>query len=94
MSKKGNVYKGFKPRQDRALIKQDDAAKTTKGGLILPDELHEMPNQGVVLAVSEELTDLKVGETVLFSPNAGLKVLIDGVSYILIRGYDAYETIE
>jgi chaperonin GroES len=94
MSKKGNVYKGFKPRQDRVLVKQDDALTKTKGGLILPEALHELPNQGSVVAVSEVTTDLKVGDVVLFGQHAGFQVVIDGNPYILIRGNDAYASVE
>ena len=93
-SKKENVYKGFKPRQDRVLVKQDNALTKTKGGLILPDALQEMPNQGTVVAIAEVVEDLKVGDVVLFGQHSGFQVVIDGNPYILIRGNDAYASVE
>ena len=72
----------IKPLSDRVLI-QRSKAKTTKGGIILPDTAKEKPREGKVIAVGPGKTDdngklepisVKIGDTVLFSAYAGTEI--------------------
>ena len=76
------MSKQIRPLGNRVLVKRFQA-KTSKGGILLPDSAQEKPKQGEVLAVgpgklNEEgvlkpLT-VQVGDEVLFSSFAGTKV--------------------
>ncbi len=72
----------IKPLGNRLLVKRVQA-KTSKGGILLPESAQEKPRQGEVLAVGpgkrNEEGDLqqmhvKVGDLVLFSSYAGTEV--------------------
>ena len=71
--------KNVKPLGNRILVERS-AAKTTKGGILLPDSAQEKPRQGKVLAVGPGKVDeqgkihpmdVKVGDQVLFSSYSG-----------------------
>jgi chaperonin GroES len=72
----------IKPLGNRVLVKRFKA-KTTKGGIILPDSAQEKPKEGEVVAVGPGKVDdegqpqkmfLKAGDRVLFTSYAGTEV--------------------
>lgn len=72
----------IKPLGNRVLVKRFKA-KTTKGGIILPDSAQEKPKEGEVVAVGPGKIDdegklhpmyVKVGDKVLFGSYAGTEV--------------------
>ena len=90
--------KNIKPLGNRVLVKRAQA-KTTKGGIILPDTAQEKPRQGEVFAVGpgkvEEEGNIKtmnvrVGDSILFSAYAGTEVKTDeqDVEYLIMTEDD------
>ena len=77
----------MKPLGNRVLIKRAEA-KTTKGGILLPDSAKEKPKIGEVVAIGPGKTDedgrvsmhVNVGDKVLFSAYAGTQVKTDDVT--------------
>lgn len=76
------MTKKIQPLGDRVLI-QRSKAKTSKGGIILPDTAQEKPKEGVIISVGPGKVDdqgnrqplhVKVGDRVLFSSYAGTEV--------------------
>lgn len=72
----------IRPLGNRLLVKRAKA-KTTKGGIILPESSQEKPKEGEVVAVGpgklgtdgqKEAMQLKVGDKILFSSYAGTEV--------------------
>jgi chaperonin GroES len=91
----------LRPLTDRILIKPDVAPDTTESGLHLVQ--HWTPeNSGEVVAVPERsdaycpecgarvfaVPSVKVGDVVIFSPNSGQEVRVDGDRYLLMRDTD------
>lgn len=77
--------KDVRPLGNRALIKRSQA-RTTKGGILLPETAQEKPKHGEVVAVGPGKTDdngtlspmnIRVGDQVLFSSYAGTEVKTD-----------------
>lgn len=77
--------KNVKPLGNRVLVKRAQA-KTTKGGIILPDTAQEKPRQGQVVAVGPgkmeedgeiQVMNVRVGDTILFTAYAGTEVKSD-----------------
>jgi len=71
--------KKLKPLGNRILVQRSEA-KTSKGGIILPDTVQEKPRQGIVIAIGAGEVDskghlhpmnVKVGDEVLFSSYSG-----------------------
>lgn len=82
----------MKPLGNRVIIKREEA-KTTKGGILLPDSAKEKPKMGQVVAVGPGKMDEKgrvqpmnvsVGDKVLFSAYAGNEVKNEDVEYLIM----------
>lgn len=91
-------FKNVKPLGNRILVKRS-SAKTTKGGIILPDTAKEKPKQGEVVAVGPgkmdengkiQPMDVNKGDVVLFSSYAGTEVKTDEVDaeYLIMSEED------
>ncbi len=85
------------PLEDRIVIRQVDAEKTTASGLVLPDTATEKPQQGKVLAVgpgriddsgNRVPMDIAVDDTVIYSRFGGTEVTIEGVEYLVLSARD------
>lgn len=72
----------IKPLGNRVLIKRSKA-KTTKGGILLPETAKEKPKEGIVLSVGPgkmnedghlEQMHVKINDVVLFSSYSGTEV--------------------
>jgi chaperonin GroES len=86
--------KGFRPLEDRVLVRRIAAEERTPGGLIIPDTAKEKPIEGEVLAVGHGVRDetgrlipleVKVGDHVLFGKWAGMEVVIDGEERLILK---------
>lgn len=82
----------IRPLSNRVVVKRAEA-KTTKGGIILPDTAQEKPKEGTVVAVGPGKYDeegklqamtVKVGDRVLFSSYAGTEVKQNEEDYLII----------
>lgn len=78
----------IEPLGARVLIRPLEKETTTKSGIILPETAKEKPQQGVVEAIGTEdemITDLTVGDKVLFAKYTGSEIEIDGTSYLIME---------
>lgn len=75
----------IRPLGNKVLVKRA-TAKTTKGGILLPDSAQEKPKEGVVMAAGPgkrnengelQAMTVKVGDKVLFSSYAGTEIKSD-----------------
>lgn len=85
---------GFRPLNDRVLVKRTEAEETTLGGIIIPDSAKEKPMQGTVVAVGEgkvlengtvRQLEVKPGQTVYFRKYSGTDVKIDTADHLILR---------
>ncbi len=87
----------LRPLGNRILVKRAKA-KTSKGGIILPDSAQEKPKEGEVIAVGPgkfntqgkiEPLNVKIGDTILFSSYAGTEVKgLEGEEEFLVLSED------
>ncbi len=91
-----------KPLADRILVKPLEAEEKTSGGIIIPDNAKEKPQEGEVLAVGEgKISDsgnrmemsLKKGDKVLYGKYAGTEVSVDGEDCLIMRESDVLATL-
>ena len=75
----------FQPLGKRVLIERVEEAKTTASGIYIPDSAKEKPSQGKVLAVSKEVEEVAVNDTVVFGKYAGSELTLDGCTYLVIE---------
>jgi len=78
----------FQPLGKRVLIQRVEEAKTTASGIYIPDSAKEKPSQGKVLAVSTEVENVAVNDTVVFGKYAGSELTLDGTTYLVIETDD------
>lgn len=90
------MAKKIKPLGNRIVVQREEA-KTTKGGILLPEKAQEKPRQGKVLAAGPGKTDekgrvqpmdVKVGDQILFSSYAGAEYKADEVEYLVMSEED------
>lgn len=69
-----------KPLGDRIVVRRQEAAEKTAGGILLPDSAKDKPQKGKVLAIgagrllkdgTRQAPQLKVGDNILFTAWAG-----------------------
>lgn len=90
------MTKKLKPLGNRIVVKRQEA-KTTKGGIILPETAQEKPRQGTVVAVGpgkiddkgkSRPLDVKVGDEILFSSYSGTEYKADEIEYLILSEED------
>jgi chaperonin GroES len=91
------------PLHDRVVVKRVDAETTTATGLIIPDNVAEKPDQGIVLAVGPGKRNsegavipmgVSVDDKVLFGKFAGQAVKIKGEEVLILTEEEIYAVIE
>jgi chaperonin GroES len=77
----------IEPLGARVLILPVEGESQTPGGVLLPQTAKEKPQQGIIKAVGNEeemVTDLKVGDRVLFPKYTGTEIKFEGETYLLM----------
>ena len=91
------------PLHDRVVVKRTEPDTKTSTGIIIPDNVAEKPDQGIVLAVgagkrTSEGTlipmSLKENDKVLFGKFAGQQVKIQGQEVLILSEEEIYAVIE
>jgi chaperonin GroES len=87
----------FRPLGDRVLIRRVEEESKTKGGIIIPDNAKEKPQEGEVVAVGPGdrdehgkriPMDLKAGDHILFGKWSGSEVKIDREDLLIMKQSD------
>ena len=87
----------IRPLHDRVVVERLDEEHKSAGGIVIPDNAAEKPDQGEVIAVGngkvlEDGTvrplDVKVGDRILFGKYGGQAVKIEGTEYLVMREDD------
>ncbi|QWW19210.1 co-chaperone GroES [Schaalia sp. 19OD2882] len=93
----------IKPLEDRIVIRQVEAERTTASGLYLPDNAKEKPQEGEVIAVGPGRVDdngnrvpmdVAVGDHVIYSRYGGTEVKYDGDELIILSARDVLAVVE
>lgn len=92
-----------RPLHDRLIVKRFEEEEKTKGGIIIPDNAKEKPQQGEVIAVGngkvledgkKSPLEVKKGDRVLFGKYSGTEIKIDGNEFLMMREEDILGIIE
>jgi chaperonin GroES len=79
------------------IVKRFEEEEKTRGGIIIPDNAKEKPQQGEVIAVGsgkiledgkKAPLEVKKGDRVLFGKYSGTEIKIDGTEYLMMREED------
>ena len=87
----------IRPLHDRVVVKRVEEERKTAGGIVIPDNAAEKPDQGEVIAVGNgkiledgkvRPLDIKVGDRVLFGKYSGSTFKMEGTEYLVMREDD------
>jgi chaperonin GroES len=87
----------FRPLGDRVVIRRVEEEAKTKGGIIIPDNAKEKPQEGEVISVGPGARDedgkripidVVVGDRILFGKWSGSEVKIDGEELLIMKEAD------
>ena len=92
----------LKPVADRVIVKYFETEDKTASGIVLPESSKEKTQQAEVIAVGpggvvngkEVKMEVEVGNTVIYSKNAGTEVKMDGTDYIIVKQEDILAVIK
>ena len=89
--------KTLKPLSDKVIVQKLEPEEKTSGGILLPDNTKEKPQEGKVIAVGpgavddkgqRKPMDIKEGEHVLFAKYSGTEIKLDGQEYLILSERD------
>jgi chaperonin GroES len=87
----------FRPLGDRVVIRRVEEETKTKGGIIIPDNAKEKPQEGEVISVGPGARDedgkripidVVAGDRILFGKWSGSEVKIDGEELLIMKESD------
>jgi len=87
----------FRPLHDRVLVRRLDAPEKTAGGIVIPGNAREKPQEGEIVAAGRGTRcddsaiialDVKAGDKILFGKWSGTEVKIDGEDLIIMKESD------
>ncbi len=94
---------GFRPLGDRVLVRRIEAEEKTAGGIILPDNVREKPQEGEVIAVGSgtraengtvHALEVKPGDRIVFGKWSGSEVKVDGEEFLVMKESDIVGIVE
>ena len=93
----------LKPLGDKVIVEVLGAKDKTSGGIILPDNAREKPQEAKVLAVGSGKVlgngkvvppELKAGDTILFGKYSGNEIKRDGKELLIIQQDDVLAVVK
>jgi chaperonin GroES len=93
----------FRPLHDRVVIRRAEGDLKSRGGIIIPDNAKEKPQEGEVIAVgpgsrdeSGKLIplDVKAGDIALFGKWSGTEIKLDGEDLLIMKETDIMGVVE
>ena len=87
----------FTPLHDRVLVRRIEGDEKTSGGLIIPDNAKEKPQEGKVVSVgagakddagARIAMDVKASDRILFGKWSGTEIKIDGEELMIMKESD------
>ena len=93
----------IRPLHDSVVVRRLEEERKSAGGIVIPDNAAEKPDQGEVLSVGPgkrnergDITtmNVKAGDRVLFGKYSGQTVKVDGDELLVMREEDIFAVVE
>ena len=80
----------LKPLGDRVLLKIAASEQKTAGGIYIPQTAQEKTQEGVVVAVGEDVDEIKVKvkDRVMYDKYAGTTISVNGEEQLIVKASD------
>jgi chaperonin GroES len=92
-----HIMMKLRPLHDRVVVKRLEEERQSAGGIVIPDNAAEKPDQGEVVAIGKgkilengkvRPLDVEVGDRILFGKFSGQTVEIESTEYLVVREDD------
>lgn len=83
-----------RPINNNILVIPKLEEEKTKGGVFIPNVSRKVENCGTVAAVDGKVSEVKVGDMVLYLPYAGLEVTIRNQQYVALSLEDIIAVLD
>lgn len=83
----------LKPLGDYVVAQAEEAESKTASGLYLPEAAKEKPKTSVVLAVGPAVSQIKVGDRIVYKSYSNTEVKVGKDEYILVKEEDVLATV-
>ena len=84
----------LQPLKDRIIIQQLKGEEKTASGLFIPESAQEKEQQGQVVAVAANITEVKTGDKVIYAQYGGTEITIDNQAYVILEIKDVLALIK
>lgn len=84
----------LQPLADRIVIKKIEAEAKSASGILLPDSAKDKSQTGQVLAVGKEVTEVKVGDQVIYPMYGSAEVKVDGDELLIAKEEDILAVVK
>ena len=84
----------LRPLGKRVIIKRLEAEEKTASGIVLPSQAKEKPQIAEVIAISNEVTEVKVGDKVVFKKFVGTEVKVENEEVTICELADILAVLE
>ncbi len=87
----------FRPLHDRVVVRRVESETKTAGGIIIPENAQEKPQEGEIVSVGSGARDeagklvpldVKTGDRILFGKWSGTEVKIGGEDLLIMKESD------
>ncbi|MEO8218416.1 MAG: co-chaperone GroES [Acidobacteriota bacterium] len=84
----------IRPLHDRIVVKRVEQKEQVRGGIVIPDNAKEKPQEADVIAVGEGKysdegkrikMDVKAGDKILIGKYSGTEIKLEDVEYTILR---------
>lgn len=83
----------IKPLADRVVAVREEAQTKTASGIFLPDNAKEKPIVAQVVAVGPKVSDLKVGDKIVYKEYSTTELKMDDKEYLIVKEEDVLATV-
>lgn len=95
----------IKPLRDKVVVKPRPVEEMSKGGIIIPETVKDVPVEGTIVAVGNGILtrdgniiplDVKVGDKILYKKNGQTvtEIEVDGDKYLIMSEMDILSVVE
>jgi len=95
----------IKPLRDKVVVKPRPVEEMSKGGIIIPETVKDVPVEGTIVAVGNGILtrdgniiplDVKVGDKILYKKNGQTvtEIEVDGDMYLIMSEMDILSVVE
>ncbi|MBP7821149.1 co-chaperone GroES [Candidatus Saccharibacteria bacterium] len=82
------------PMADNVVAQLEEASNQTASGLYLPDNATEKPKTAKVVAVGKKVTDVNVGDRIIYKSYSSTDIKLDGQDYLIVKAEDILATVK